>query len=66
MIKAVSPEPQAPAAPTACPFCGSANITTTSEKVDVSAYWRCTTCGEMWNLGRLQTSNRYNSAPRWK
>ena len=66
MIKAVSPEPEAPAAPTACPFCGSASITTTSEKADASAYWRCTACGEMWNLGRLQASSRYDRFPRWK
>ena len=62
----MSEQLQAPAPPTSCPFCGSAKITTTSEKVDASSYWRCTACGEMWNLGRLQPANRYNRAPRWK
>ncbi len=37
MIKAVSPESEAPAAPTSCPFCGSSSITTTGEKVDASS-----------------------------
>jgi transposase-like protein len=45
-------------APTACPFCGSSRITTASEKVDASAYWRCEACGELWNLGRVRPSNR--------
>jgi transposase-like protein len=66
-MKATPGEPQLTPAPTACPFCGSSSVTTTSEKVDVSAYWRCKACGEMWNLGRLQTSpSRYNRSPRWK
>jgi len=54
-------------APTTCPFCGSTKIATASEKADVSAYWRCEVCGEMWNVGRLQSrSNRYNGGSRWQ
>jgi transcription elongation factor Elf1 len=50
-------------APTACPFCGSAKIATPGEKADnASAYWRCETCGEMWNVSRLRT--RQNLPPR--
>ena len=52
-------EPELPAAPTACTFCRALNITAASEKVDASTYWRCETCGQMWNVARLQTSNRY-------
>jgi transposase-like protein len=44
--------------PVVCPFCGSSKVTTASEKVDASTYWRCQTCGDMWNVGRLLTSNR--------
>src|SRR6185503_13740152 len=43
-----------PAAPSACPFCQSAKISTPSEKVDASTYWRCDACGQMWNVARLR------------
>jgi len=42
------------AAPEACPFCNSADITTTSKAMNVSTYWRCTACGQIWNVGRLR------------
>jgi transposase-like protein len=42
-----------------CPFCGSSKVMTASEKkVDSSTYWRCETCGQMWNVGRLKVSGR--------
>jgi len=56
----MNPEPLP--APTTCPFCGSSKIATASQKADVSAYWRCEICGEMWNVGRLQT--RHNDGLR--
>jgi hypothetical protein len=60
-------DPEEPSAPTACPFCHSPKITTASEKVDPSAYWRCEACGEMWNLARLQTSApRHQYDRRWR
>jgi transposase-like protein len=43
----------APVAPDACPFCKSREIKTTSKEVNVSTYWRCTTCGQIWNVDRL-------------
>jgi transposase-like protein len=43
---------------TPCPFCGSSKVKTPGEKVDASSYWRCETCGQMWNAGRLQSSSR--------
>jgi transposase-like protein len=53
--------------PTLCPFCGSTHIAATSEKMDASTYWRCESCGEMWNPGRLKGSaNRKNYLPQWK
>jgi ribosomal protein L37AE/L43A len=45
-------------APKACPFCGSADVTTTAKDVNVSTYWRCTACGQIWNAGRLQRPDR--------
>jgi transposase-like protein len=59
--------PDAPVAPTACPFCRSPQIAAATEKVDVSTYWRCEACGEMWNLARLQSAgHRYKYDSRWK
>jgi transposase-like protein len=52
-------EPEAP--PKACPFCRSADVTTTSKAVNAFTYWRCTTCGQIWNAGRLDRGSR---APR--
>jgi len=47
-------EPEKPrvTAPTSCPFCWSLNLKTTSKILDESTYWRCMTCGEIWNPGR--------------
>jgi transposase-like protein len=42
-------------APRACPFCDSADVTTTNKSVDVSTYWRCTECGQIWNFERVHT-----------
>jgi transposase-like protein len=39
-------------APTACPACGARDLTTVSKTVDVSTYWRCVKCGEVWNVSR--------------
>jgi ribosomal protein L37AE/L43A len=48
-------------APTACPFCNSVDVTTTSKAANVSTYWRCTACGQIWNVGRLQHGRRTSS-----
>lgn len=48
--------PPPPVTPARCPFCRSMTITTGSEKVDASTYWRCQTCGQMWNVERLRAS----------
>jgi transposase-like protein len=39
--------------PTSCPFCRSASVSTTSKVVSAATYWRCTTCGQIWNPARL-------------
>jgi len=41
--------PHAADTPTACPSCGSSSITTTARTPDQDSYWRCITCGEIWN-----------------
>ena len=46
------------AAPKTCPFCNSVNVTTTSKEVNASTYWRCETCGQIWNAGRLPYGRR--------
>jgi len=53
------PEPGGPVtAPDVCPFCKSTDIATTSKSVDVSTYWRCTACGQVWNASRLQNQRQ--------
>lgn len=41
-----------PAKP-ACPMCRSREVSTTSKTVSEATYWRCHTCGEIWNQSRL-------------
>lgn len=38
--------------PTVCPTCQSPEIATTAKSPDASSYWRCTSCGEIWNNAR--------------
>ena len=44
--------------PVSCPFCKSRDVTTTSKEVNVSTYWRCTACGQIWNVSRLRQGRR--------
>ena len=56
-----NPERNEPAhAPSHCPACGSRNVQTTSKIVTAATYWRCQSCGEVWNVGRRQAADRYN------
>ncbi len=50
--------------PPACPNCRSTATVTTSASPNADSYWRCTKCGDVWNVARSRT-NRY-SAPRWR
>jgi len=44
-----------PKSPT-CPFCHSELVTTTSKSSGAQdVYWRCHTCGQIWNSARLWT-----------
>ena len=40
-------------APTECPFCRSRALATAAGKARASNYWRCETCGQLWNPERL-------------
>jgi transposase-like protein len=50
--------------PSACPACQSRAITTTAKSPDSSAYWRCRTCGEIWNVSRRES--RRTGANPWR
>jgi transcription elongation factor Elf1 len=36
-----------------CPFCRSAVVSTNGKTASDSSYWRCDTCGQIWNPTRL-------------
>ena len=40
--------------PSFCPTCRSSDVITTAKSPDSSSYWRCTKCGEIWNVVRWQ------------
>lgn len=48
-------------APSVCPFCQSTAVSAPAKRADASTYWRCATCGELWNAARLiqPNANRY-------
>jgi predicted Zn finger-like uncharacterized protein len=52
------------ALPASCPACRSSSIVTTAKKPDADSYWRCTTCGEVWNDSRRQ--NQRYGARGWR
>jgi predicted Zn finger-like uncharacterized protein len=45
-------------APASCPSCRSAAIVTKMKEPDADTYWRCTSCGEVWNDTRRQRAPR--------
>ena len=53
-VASASPVPKT--APESCPSCKSSTIVTTAKIPDADSYWRCTSCGEVWNDSRRQTS----------
>jgi transposase-like protein len=40
--------------PEVCPFCQSKAVGTLAKVITASTYWRCQSCGEMWNPQRLE------------
>ena len=51
-VGSASPIPRA--VPASCPTCRSSAIVTTAKIPDADSYWRCTSCGEVWNDSRRQ------------
>ena len=49
---------EASIAPKTCPFCNSSDVKTTSKVVNASTYWRCASCGQIWNVSRLSHGSR--------
>jgi predicted Zn finger-like uncharacterized protein len=47
-----------------CPGCESLSIVTTSKTPDADSYWRCTKCGDVWNMARSRGS-RANGRDDW-
>jgi transposase-like protein len=35
-----------------CPACQSSDVRTTCKATDEAPYWRCLSCGEIWNVAR--------------
>jgi hypothetical protein len=41
-----------------CPACAGLDVTTSSKATDEAPYWRCLSCGEIWNPVRLGVANQ--------
>ena len=52
-----------PLTPAACPVCRSTDLKTTSKTVDEATYWRCGSCGEVWNVARRDAEARRAPSP---
>ena len=50
--------------PASCPVCQSSSIVTTAKSPDADSYWRCTSCGDIWNVSRSKAP-RYGGH-RWR
>ena len=53
-----------PHVPASCPTCQSSSITTTANSPDVNSYWRCRSCGEIWNMSRRHGAR--SGADAWR
>ncbi len=51
--------PDEPEVPARCPACRSQDVKTTSKVASNDAYWRCSDCGEVWNVARHRAGARY-------
>jgi transposase-like protein len=51
-VKSRTSDSASPVTPANCPFCKSTDISAPNNKVSASTYWRCASCGEMWNVAR--------------
>jgi transposase-like protein len=63
--EASPPDPGHPvAAPTACPACRARDVMTTSKTVSAESYWRCVSCGEVWNVARREPNRTHGQFNR--
>ena len=53
-----TPTTEASVVPKTCPFCNSVDVKTTSKEVNAATYWRCASCGQIWNASRLSHGSR--------
>jgi ribosomal protein L37AE/L43A len=51
--------------PEACPFCQSKALSTLAKVISASTYWRCATCGNVWNPSRLAKASRLPRSRSW-
>jgi len=49
--------------PVICPACQSSSIVTKAKRANADSYWRCTSCGEIWNASRTVAKRPTN---RWR
>ena len=63
-IGSIASTSSAHVAPVTCPACQSSAILTKAKSPDADSYWRCTTCGEIWNASR--TVPERHAAYRWR
>ena len=66
-MKAVPSNPAPPATPLtppACPSCRCTLTVTTTTIPNEDSYWRCTKCGDVWNVSRART-DRFGGQ-RWR
>ena len=61
---AVRTTPAPTSNPVSCPTCRSNAIATTAKSPNAGSYWRCNSCGEVWNDSRTRAAQR--SGPRWR
>ncbi len=50
--------------PTRCAFCRSEKITANNQKVTAGTYWRCESCGQLWNPERQRANAGVRSDTR--
>jgi predicted Zn finger-like uncharacterized protein len=51
-VASIASTPSAHVAPVVCPACQSSSIVTKGKSLDAASYWRCISCGEIWNASR--------------
>ncbi len=47
--------PERPPVPR-CPACAARDARTTDKTISADTYWRCASCGEVWNPARRDSS----------